>query len=77
MMEEVINMADEQIIVGTSGTFVTGIFVQHELSTHEVYHLLMKYKRENECLRGIIEEGLGVSDDEIDEELNKMIKDDE
>lgn len=70
-------MANEQITIGTSGTFATGIFVQHELSTHEVYHLLMKYKRENECLRGIIEEELKVSESEIDEELNKMMKNDE
>lgn len=70
-------MANEEITIGTSGTFATGIFVQHELSTHEVYHLLMKYKRENECLRGIIEEGMEVSQVEIDEELSRMMKNDE
>ena len=67
-------MANEEITIGTSGTFATGIFVQHELSTHEVYHLLMKYKRENECLRGIIEEGLNISELEIDEQLREMMK---
>ena len=39
-------MANEEFITGPSGTFATGIFVQHELSTDEVYHLLMKYKKE-------------------------------
>ncbi len=67
-------MANEEITIGISGTFATGIFVQHELSSHEVYHLLMKYKRENECLRGIIEEGLNVSESEIDEQLEEMMK---
>lgn len=67
-------MNDEEIVIGTSCTFATGIFLRRELSTHEVFNLLMKYKKENNCLRSIIEEGLNVSESEIDEQLEEMMK---
>ena len=44
-------MTEKRFKMSIARTKVTGIILEHELSTDEVYNLLIEYKEENEQLK--------------------------
>lgn len=46
----------DEFAIGISGTFKTGIVAKKELSTHEVYEVLMDYINENKEMKQALRE---------------------